>query len=325
MNPSLIPNPNPQPRPAIADPGRRPQLRLARDHRVQVRGKFLYADGQKFDVKGVTYGPFRPDESGCEYRDLATVDQDFGMMARSGFNAVRTYTVPPRWLLDVAWEHGLRVMVGVPWEQHVAFLDTRRIRRRVVQTVREAVRSCAGHPGVLCFTIGNEIPASIVRYHGPTTIERFLKRLYKVAKAEDPQALVTYVNYPTTEYLDLSFLDLVGFNVYLEEQEKLAAYLARLQNLAGELPLMMAEVGLDSIRNGETQQAESLTWQLRTSFQAGCAGAFVFAWTDEWHRGGYDIEDWAFGLTDRNRDRKPALAAVRDTLTTSPLLPEGAT
>ncbi len=45
--------------------------------------------------------------------------------------------------------------------------------------------------------------------------------------------------------------------------------------------------------------------------RAGCAGAFVFAWTDEWHRGGFDVEDWDFGLTRRDRRPKPALAAVR--------------
>jgi len=313
-------------RPIAPVPGaaQKPILHLARDSRVRVRGKFLYADHRRFDIKGVTYGPFRPDESGSEYHDLATVDRDFAAITASGCNAVRTYTVPPRWLLDSAAAHGLRVMVGVPWEQHVAFLDDRRIRRRIIDSVREAVRSCAGHPAVLCFTVGNEIPAPIVRYHGPAAIERFVRRLYDVAKNEDPQALITYVNYPTTEYLDLSFLDLLCFNVYLEDQQKLAAYLARLQNLACELPLVMAEVGLDSVRNGEEQQAESLTWQLRTSFQAGCAGAFVFAWTDEWHRGGHDIEDWAFGLTDRNRAPKPALAAVHDTVTTSLLLPAGA-
>src|SRR4029450_12845353 len=49
---------------------------------------------------------------------------------------------------------------------------------------------------------------------------------------------------------------------------------------------------------------------IRTAFAAGCAGAFVFAWTDEWYRGGYDIEDWDFGLTDRQRRPKAALAAV---------------
>ena len=44
-------------------------------------------------------------------------------------------------------------------------------------------------------------------------------------------------------------------------------------------------------------------------FAGGCAGAFVFAWTDEWFRGGYDIDDWDFGLTTRDRRPKPALAA----------------
>lgn len=50
-------------------------------------------------------------------------------------------------------------------------------------------------------------------------LERFLNRLYQLAKKEDPGGLVTHVNYPTTEYLDLSFLDLVCFNVYLESRD----------------------------------------------------------------------------------------------------------
>ena len=124
---------------------------------------------------------------------------------------------------------------------------------------------------------------------------------------------MTYVNYPTTEYLqhNLSFLDFVCFNVYLEAQETYEAYLARLQNLAGNKPLVMAEIVLDSHRNGLEGQARSLDWQIRAAFGAGCAGVFTFSWTDEWHRGGYDIEDWDFGLTDRNREAKPALDAVR--------------
>ena len=54
------------------------------------------------------------------------------------------------------------------------------------------------------------------------------------------------MNFPTTEYLDLPFLDFVSFNVYLETRDRLDAYLARLQNLAGDRPLVMAEIGLDS-------------------------------------------------------------------------------
>jgi hypothetical protein len=54
-----------------------------------------------------------------------------------------------------------------------------------------------------------------------------------------------------------------------------------------------------------------MEWQIRSTFGAGCAGIFVFAWTDEWHRGGFDIDDWGFGLTDRDRKPKRSLAAVR--------------
>ncbi len=124
-------------------------------------------------------------------------------MAANGVNAVRTYTVPPRWLLDLASEHRLYVMVGLPWEEHVTFLDDRRRAAAIEERMREMVRSCAGHPAILCYAIGNEIPASIVRWHGKRQIERFLKRLYIAAKSEDPGALVTYVNYPSTEYLSL--------------------------------------------------------------------------------------------------------------------------
>src|SRR5207249_5771317 len=82
-------------------------------------------------------------------------------------------------------------------------------------------------------------------------VERYLERLYRIVKEEDPDGLVTYVNYPTTEYLRLPFLDFVCFNVYLESQHRFEAYLARLQNIAGDRPLLMSELGLDALRNGE--------------------------------------------------------------------------
>ncbi|HKZ78301.1 MAG TPA: glycosyltransferase [Pyrinomonadaceae bacterium] len=297
-------------RQAITNLVRPPVLPSTTSVRPCVRGKFIFVGDEKLFVCGVTYGPFRPDEDGCEYHNPEVVARDFALMAENGVNTVRTYTVPPRWLLDVAQQHGLRVMVGLPWEQHITFLDDKKRAQSIEERVRAGVRACAGHPAILCYTIGNEIPASIVRWYGRRRIERFLERLYWAAKAEDPDGLVTYVNYPTTEYLQLPFVDFVCFNVYLESQEPLEAYLARLQNLAGNKPLIMAEIGLDSQRNGEEVQASTLDWQIRTAFAGGCAGIFVFAWTDEWHRGGHDIEDWDFGLIRRDRSPKRALSIV---------------
>ena len=84
-------------------------------------------------------------------------------MAAVGVNSLRTYTPPPAWLLDEAAEHGLYVLVGLPWEQHVTFLDDRARVRSIVERVRRSVEAVSGHPAVLAYSVGNEIPASITR------------------------------------------------------------------------------------------------------------------------------------------------------------------
>jgi O-antigen biosynthesis protein len=297
-------------------------------HRPSVAGKFLWAGGEKLYVRGVTYGTFARSGLRGQYPPHEVVARDFAQIAANGLNAVRTYTAPPRWLLDMALEHGLWVMAGLAWEQHVDFLASRRRARSIEDRVRSAVAASAGHPAVLCHAVGNEVPARVVRWAGRAPVERFLARLHAAARREDPDGLFTYVNYPSTEYLESPESDLVAYNVYLEDQAPLEGYLARIQNLAGERPLLMAEFGLDSRVHGRRRQAETLAWQIRTAFESGCAGAFVFSWTDEWHvsylspegaaNGSVEMRDWDFGLTDRARRDKPALATVREAFRAAP-------
>ena len=279
--------------------------------RPLVDGNFLKVDETRFYIKGTTYGNFAPDDRGFQFPDLEIVDDDFRLMTQAGINTVRTYTVPSTEILDLALLYNLKIMIGLPWEQHMTFLDSRKQQNQIIQNVKNAVLSCNQHQAVLCYAIGNEIPSRIVRWHSEKKITKFLHRLYLTVKEADPEGLVTYVNYPTTEYLQLPFLDFDSFNVYLEEKEILVKYLARLHSLTGDKPLVLAEIGLDSLRNGKEKQAEVLDWQIRTIYERGCAGAFVFAWTDEWWRGGADIEDWDFGLVDRQRNPKPALQVIQ--------------
>lgn len=288
-------------------------------HRPMVKGKFVFVGEKKLYIKGVTYGTFRPDDDGNEYNDLDIIDRDFEMMAANGFNAVRLYNMPPVELLDFAQKHGLFVMVSLLAEKYVGYLNDPKKSFDFENAIRADIKTVSGHPAILCYIIGNEIPSPIVRWFGRRRIEQYLKDIFDIIKEEDSQAIATYVNYPSTEYLQLPFLDLVSFNVYLESKERLEAYLARLQNIAGDRPLLMSEVGLDSLRNGEEKQAETLSWQISSIFESGCVGAFIFSWTDEWYRGGADIEDWEFGITDFNRQPKPALKAVRRAFTHAPL------
>ena len=187
-----------------------PAPHAAEQARLHVRGKFLFVGDEKFWIRGVTYGTFRPDESGANYPPRDVVESDFAAIKSAGLNALRLYTIPPLWLLDLASANGLRVMVGLPWEQHIAFLDDNGRANDIVNRMRESVSQCSGHKAVLCYAIGNEIPAPVVRWHGKRRIERFLERLCEVVRKEDPGALVTYVNYPTTEYLELPFVDFLS-------------------------------------------------------------------------------------------------------------------
>jgi glycosyltransferase involved in cell wall biosynthesis len=60
--------------------------------------------------------------------------------------------------------------------------------------------------------------------------------------------------------------------------------------------------------------------------EAGLAGTTIYAWSDDWFTGGHQIEDWAFGLTRRDRSPKPAYAAVKEGFARTPrdLLGRGA-
>jgi len=290
--------------------------------RPRVHGRSILLGEEKLHVKGVTYGTFRQ-RDGSSFPPPEQVRRDLEEMVAAGINSLRTYVPPPPWLLDLAADNGLHVLVGLAWEQHVAFLEDGERARAIAARVAEQVRECEAHPAVLAYAVGNEVPAPIVRWHGKERVEDFLERLYWSAKDADPEALVTYVNYPSTEYLELPFLDLAAFNVFLEDERTYESYLARLQNLAGDRPLLIAEVGIDSRRNGERSQADALRWQIRHGYGTGAAGVFVFSWTDEWHRGGHDVEDWDFGLVDRERRPKPALTAVREAFAAVPFCPKG--
>jgi GT2 family glycosyltransferase len=284
----------------------------------RVNGKFLDVDGRRFLVKGVTYGTFAPDVSGAQFPVPARIAQDFAIMAAAGINTVRTYTVPTVDLLEEAARHGLRVVVGMPWPQHLAFLDDRSLTREIRQQAVATVRRLASQPAVLMFAVANEIPPAVVRWHGQSRIERFLHELCDEVKAAAPESLLTYVNFPPTEYLDLDCVDVCAFNVYLHREANLRAYLARLQHIAGHKPLLLAEAGGDSIREGLEGQAQMTAMHVRAAFAEGACGAIAFSWTDDWWRGGDTVKDWAFGLVDADRRPKPALAAVAKAFAEAP-------
>jgi glycosyltransferase involved in cell wall biosynthesis len=279
--------------------------------RFAARGKFFFRGAEKFFVRSVTYGPFAPGEDGAQFPRPALVQRDFALMREIGANAIRTFTVPPLWLLDLALEYDIAVIVGLPWAEHVCFLEDPGVIRQVRRVVREGVEQCRRHPAIFAFLVGNEIPPDVVRWLGAERVQRFVVQLAELVKSIDPKVLVSYANFPPTEYLDLDELDFVCFNVYLHREADFRRYVLRLQSLAGDKPLVLTEFGVDSIREGRDGQAAILAWQTRAAFELGVAGTSIFSWTDDWFTGGFQVENWAFGLVDCERARKPAFQEVQ--------------
>jgi glycosyltransferase involved in cell wall biosynthesis len=281
---------------------------------IRVRAKFFFEGDEKFFLKGVTYGPFAPDSDGFFVGNPVQARRDLQMMQDLGINLLRLYHVPPTWFLDLCRQFRLRVLISIPWAEHVEFLNNRSIRRQVVQTIREAVLKNKGHEAIFGYFVGNEIPTTMVRWLGARRVIQFVEYLINVARQADPRPLYSYASYPPTEFLLPSNIDFYSFNVYLERQLDFERYLARLQNLAEDKPLIMGEFGLDTIRKGEPMQAEVLNWHLDCVVRGGAAGTIFFSWTDEWFTGGFDVTDWAFGLVTRDRTPKLVCDVLRKKL-----------
>ncbi|MFZ4598163.1 MAG: glycosyltransferase [Terrimicrobiaceae bacterium] len=278
---------------------------------VRVRAKFLFEGDRKFFIKGVTYGPFAPDADGEFFGTPAGAERDLDLMVEAGINLVRIYYVPPRWFLDLCAKRRIRALISIPWAEHLEFLNDPKIRDEAESAVRDGVAKNAGHPAVFGYLVGNEIPTTMVRWLGAREVTEFVERLINIGRQADPRALFSYASYPPTEYLLPQNSDFVTFNVYLHRQEDFERYLARLQNLADDKPLILGEFGMDTIRHPEEEQAEMLRWHIESVVRGGLAGTIVYAWTDEWFRGGQEILDWAFGLVRRDRSKKPAFETIK--------------
>lgn len=276
---------------------------------VYCRGFHFYEAGEKWLARGVTYGPFKPDDDGFRYPAHEQVRQDMAAISRMGANALRLYDIPPDSLVQTAAEHGLRVLIDIPWPKHLDVYDSPELRRRSIEHVEEGVRRVLGWESLVGILLGNEIPSDLTRWRGPERVEKLLYEMYVRAKAIAPDLPIGYANFPSTEYLGLRFFDFIGFNVYLDDPPTFRAYITRLRHLYPEKPVLLSECGFDS-NNSRFGAQVHLAENLKSAYEAGIAGVFVFSWTDEWHTGGYDVTDWSFGLTNGARQAKPALSLV---------------
>ena len=114
-------------------------------------------------------------------------------MQEAGFTVVRTYTLPPDDLLDLSADHDLRVLpdifypdwrylVGVSRREH------RRVAREARREVQEAAYRLAGNEQILALSLGNEIPADVLRWLGTDVVAGTIRELAEAGPLEQDPA-----------------------------------------------------------------------------------------------------------------------------------------
>ena len=258
--------------------------------RPSAPGKFLYAGEQKLWVRGVTYGTFRPSADGALFPSPATVRRDFAQMAAAGFNAVRTYTAPPPWLLDLAADHGLRVMVGL------CVAAARDLPRRAPPAPAPSSTRCArtarqyaSHPALLAVAIGNEIPAPIVRWHGAARGRALPARAVRSRQGRADPGGAGHLRQLPADRVPRPAVPRLRLLQRLPARPRDRSPLPRSPAEPRRRPAAAAgraRAGQPAPRRGGAG-GRSSPGSCATALHGGVAGAFVFAWTDEWHSGGH--------------------------------------
>src|SRR5215468_10325356 len=189
-----------------------PDMTKTTNPRIRAVAKFFFEGDRKFFVKGVTYGPFKPDASGNYLGTREQAARDLAQIRESGFNVVRVYHCPPRWFLDACAEAGVRALITLPWAKHIEFLSQRSARNEIIRSVSAAIKMHASHPAIFAYLVGNEIAPQMIRWLGVRRVTEFVEHLINISRNLDSRPLFSYATYPPTEFLLPQNVDFFCFN-----------------------------------------------------------------------------------------------------------------
>jgi hypothetical protein len=311
---------------------------------IEVKGDWIYVDGEKYFIKGIGYSGWRPYQLPWQERpDPKLMENDFRLISEAGFNTIRTWSALNAQELALARKYGLMVMQGI-------FVDPTRdfaspiYQNYVLTTIKNQVRFYLQEPNVLMFLVANEPPVERVRTSGVQNTEKVLNLMVDAVHQLDPKRLVTFSNWVQLAFISSAMLPVVAFNVYMYEPHIVThaltykGYVEWLKkNKSLDKPLVITELGLSVSSYGpgklgrggntEEEQRDGTIMMYDDIINAGAVGGCIFEWNDEWWKNydysgdqnkheASDPEEW-FGvieIKDETSDKKGRPRLVYDEL-----------
>lgn len=251
----------------------------------------------------------------------AVLDHDFGLMAKAGVTANRSFgIIPPKWVTYIYQQHDIMSIVnplmgrygsnvGGVWRPFTDYSDEL-TRQTLKADVVATVEKFKDVPGVLMFALGNEsnyglswssfeienLPVGEQNREKAKFLYSLFGEVIRAGKVVAPESLFSIVN-GDIQYLDLiaeyaQEMDVLGTNVY-----RGIGFGDLWKDVSNgfDRPILFMEFGSDAFNSknfAEDQAAQASflrgQWQeiYNESYGNGgygnAIGGFVFEWRDEW-------------------------------------------
>ncbi len=263
------------------------------------KGWKLKVNGEDFFVKGFVWD-YKPVGTNYSYNLYGQseefiknlIDHEFGLMARAGVTATRSFVrVPPKWVTYIYETHGIMTVVNPLMGRYGTNIDGKaivntdysdpRTREVLKERVLEFVEMYKDVPGVLMIALGNEsnyglswssfeiedLPVGEQNREKAKSLYSLFNEVIQAGREVDPERMFTIVN-GDIQYLDLiaeygKDWDLLGINAYrgisFEDKEN-GVSLWRDVKEKLDLPVVFMEFGSDAFNArdfAEDQEAQA--------------------------------------------------------------------
>ncbi|MCK9555365.1 hypothetical protein M0R36_06085 [bacterium] len=216
---------------------------------------FIYVDGEKTIIKGITYSPFYPGETHSDVPKKADIGKDMKLIKELGANTILLYWLRDERIYKEAKKQGLYIIQGVTVENNPRDFQDENFKKQIKKRIRYLTDTIHNYNGsdysdiILAYWVGgefdegavnttNRIHADSMPYKGTyvsapddaNATESFLAETADYLKSHvrenyNRDAMVSHINWPVTDNLiETPFLDIALFDVYSYWPEKVYSH-----------------------------------------------------------------------------------------------------
>lgn len=306
----------------------------------------IYVDGQLYYIKGVSYSLDYGPKHIYGTIPFSVWENDFKMMKEAGVNTIRTYAPLPPKILDLADEHGIKVIENICYPtsriDYNSKADLEKLKREAVAYVERD----KDHPAILMWSIWNDMPfrwskeGSVLKKYDKRVVNAFLKEICEAVKEKDGNHPVTGSNLldEEGEETGFDFLDVLSFNAFLgisdwfkgefslKKAKDQIGKIERITSLKYKKPGLILETGYSTYCKKYSQN-KIIETQIKVA-GSKVAGVVVFQWADGWNKAGNPliqdnhIEEY-WGIVDAFRNKKSGYDAVSQVFGMIPTMSRG--